>query len=571
MKKYFEYIKGNWVATILAPVFIILDAIGSVVLPLLMGKIIDVGIATKDISYVIEMGSIMIGVGFITLICGFLSVYFSSKAGYGFAANLREAMLNKIEEFSFSNINKFKTSSLITRLTNDVTVVSNLFQMILRILFRAPFMFLGATVLAFNISKKLTLILFLMIPILALVVGLVLKLVSPLFQKVQKNIDEVNAVIRETLKGARVVKSFVRENYQKERFSNSNISLRDISVSSYGKIIMMSPIISFVMNILIAVFIWMGTELILKGDFNIGLLSSLVLYVTIILGSLVMMCMAFMNFARAQASSKRIFEVLNEKADIMDHGTLSKIDCNEITYDINNFSFLDSCGEIALSDIHFTVKKGDKVAVIGGTGSGKSTLVNLLPRFYDIDDGALYIDKTDVREYDLKALRDCVGMVLQENRLFSGTIKENILWGKKDASDEEVVWACKIAQIHDYIMTLPLGYDTIVEQKGNNFSGGQKQRLCIARALIKKPKILVLDDSVSALDATTEANLTKALREEFGDITIFIITQRISSCKKADYVVLMDEGKVISIGTHDELIKNSSLYQEINNSQMEVI
>lgn len=571
MKKYLKYIKGNWLATILAPIFIILDALGSVIQPFLMGKIIDVGIGTRDASYVLKMGSLMIGVAFLTLICGYLCVYFSSKAAYGFAANLRASLLDKIEDFSFSNINKFKTSSLITRLTNDVTIVSNLFQTLLRIAFRAPFMLIGGTVLAFTINKKLTIILFLIIPVLALIVGVTLKLVSPLFQRVQKNVDEVNAVIRENLKGARVVKSFVREDYQKERFDMSNTSLRDISVSSYGKVIVMSPIISLIMNILIAVFIWLGTDIILKGDLNIGLLSSLILYVTIILGSLVMICMTIMNFARAGASSKRIFEVLNEKVDILDHGTLSKIDCNEITYDINHFSFLDSCGEVALSDIHFTVKKGEKVAIIGGTGSGKSTLVNLLPRFYDIDDGALYIDNKDVREYDLETLRNSIGMVLQENRLFSGTIKENILWGKEDATDEEIVLACKIAQIHDYIMSLPLGYDTIVEQKGNNFSGGQKQRLCIARALIKKPKILILDDSVSALDATTEANLTKDLKKYFKDITIFIITQRISSCKKADYVVVMEDGKVIDIGTHHELLNNCSLYQEINNSQLEVL
>jgi len=571
MKKYFKYIKGNWIYTILAPIFIIFDALCSVIQPFLMGKIIDVGIGTRDVSYILKMGSLMVGVGLVALICGFLCMYFSAKASYGFAAHLREALLDKIEDFSFSNINKFKTSSLITRLTNDVTVVSNLFQMLLRVVVRAPFMFLGGTILAFTINKKLTLILFLMIPFLAVIVLLVLKFVSPLFQKVQKNIDDVNAVIRENLKGARVIKSFVREDYQKERFLNVNNSLRNVSVSSYGKIIMMSPIISFVMNVLIAVFVWLGTDIILQGDLDIGLLSSLILYVTIILGSLVMMCMTFMNFARARASSKRIFEVLDEKVDIVDHGTITKIDCDKITYDIDHFSFLDSSFEVALSDIHFSVSKGDKVAIIGGTGSGKSTLIHLLPRFYDVLDGAVLIDDIDVREYDLKTLRDAIGMVLQENRLFRGTIRENILWGKEDATDEELVEACKIAQIHDYIVSLPDGYDTVIEQKGSNFSGGQKQRLCIARALIKKPKILILDDSVSALDATTEGNLTKALREKFQDITIFIITQRISSCKNADYVVLMDQGHVLGIGTHEELLKNSSLYQEIHQSQMEVI
>lgn len=571
MKKYIKYIKNNWKSTIMAPLFMMLDAVGSIVQPLLAAKIIDVGIANKDINYIIKMGVLMIIFSFVVMICGFLCMYFSSKAAYGFAYNLREDMIKKIEEFSFSNINKFKTSSLITRLTNDVTIISNLFQMMLRIVVRAPFMFIGGIIMALFISKRLTTLLVVLIPILSFIVFFVLKKTAPLFNKVQDSIDKVNASIRESLKGIRVIKSFVRESYQKEKFEKVNKNLQEVSITSFSKIIVMGPMISLIMNVSVALVLYFGAKEGVLGNIEVGSLTSFISYIMMVLSSLIMMSMVFMNFARAKASSDRILEVLEEIPDITSvNGITDKVKVEKITFDINSFTFKKASSP-ALKNIKFEVKKGDRVAIIGSTGCGKSTLVNLIPRFYDIDDGKILINDINIKDFDLKNLRDLIGMVLQENRLFKGTIRENILWGRKDATEEELIKALETSQINDYILTLDDKYDSVVEQRGANFSGGQKQRLCIARALIKKPQILILDDSVSALDATTEMNLTKALNKEFKKMIVFTVTQRISSCKNADYILVMENGTITDIGTHDELLKKSKVYQEINNSQKEVL
>ena len=573
MKRFVKYVKGNWLYTIMAPIFMMIDAIGSIVQPFFMAKIIDVGIATGDVNYIVRMGIFMILIALGTMVSGFLCMYFSAKAAYGFAYNIRRDMMEKIQDFSFYNINKFKTSSLITRLTNDVLVVSQLFQMMLRIVIRAPFMFIGGTIMALLLNAKLSLILVVLIPILFIAVLIVLKMVAPLFEKVQKGIDKVNAVIRENLKGIRVIKSFVREDYMKERFNNANDELTDISIKSFGKIIVMMPLVSLVMNLAVAAIIWFGSIIAGNGGIEVGAISSFISYIMMILSSLIMMSMVFMNFARAKASSDRIMEVLEEIPDIRNSTKASDkvIKKGDISFNVLDFSFKDATSEEVLNNVKFDVKAGDMVAIIGGTGSGKSTLVNLIPRFYDVSNGYVKVDGIDVKDYDIKTLRDSVGFVLQENRLFKGTIKENIKWGKSDATDEEVIHACRVAQIDEFIDSLPDKYESIVEQKGTNFSGGQRQRLCIARALIKKPKILILDDSVSALDSTTEAKLTRALHEEFKDTTVLIITQRISSCKKCDYVVVMDNGEVVGIGPHDELIKDNLVYKEINDSQQEVL
>lgn len=571
MKKYIKYIKNNWKSTIMAPLFMMLDAVGSIVQPLLASKIIDIGIANKDINYIIKMGVLMIIFSFVVMICGFLCMYFSSKAAYGFAYNLREDMIKKIEEFSFSNINKFKTSSLITRLTNDVTIISNLFQMMLRIVVRAPFMFIGGIIMALFISKRLTTLLVVLIPILSFIVFFVLKKTAPLFNKVQDSIDKVNASIRESLKGIRVIKSFVRESYQKEKLEKVNKNLQEVSITSFSKIIVMGPMISLIMNVSVALVLYFGAKEGVLGNIEVGSLTSFISYIMMVLSSLIMMSMVFMNFARAKASSDRILEVLEEIPDITSvNGITDKVKVEKITFDINSFTFKEA-SRPALKNIKFEVKKGDRVAIIGSTGCGKSTLVNLIPRFYDIDDGKILINDINIKDFDLKNLRDLIGMVLQENRLFKGTIRENILWGRKDATEEELIKALETSQINDYILTLDDKYDSVVEQRGTNFSGGQKQRLCIARALIKKPQILILDDSVSALDATTEMNLTKALNKEFKKMIVFTVTQRISSCKNADYILVMENGTITDIGTHDELLKKSKVYQEINNSQKEVL
>ncbi len=571
MKKYVKYVKNNWTPTILAPILMMIDAVGSIVQPYLMANIIDIGIATGDTSYIVKIGIIMIMCSLITMIGGFGCMFFSAKAAYGFSYNLREDLMNKIQEFSFSNINKFKTSSLITRLTNDVNVIANLFQMMLRIVVRAPFMFMGGIIMALFINKKLTLLLVVLIPILTLFVFGLLKKVSPLFEKVQKSIDKVNAVIRENLKGIRVIKSFVREDYQRNRFKEANESLKEISNRSFSKMILMGPVISLIMNLAVAGVLYFGAKEAILGNIEVGQLTSFIMYIMMTLSSLIMMSMVFMNFARAKASSDRILEVLNEEVDITSkEGIKEKIKVEKIKFDINSFTFKEASSP-SLKDIKFEVSSGDRVAIIGSTGSGKSTLINLLPRFYDVEDGKITFNDINIKDFDLENLRDMIGMVLQENRLFKGTIKENLLWGNKNASIKDLEHACKVAQIHDYIKGLEDGYESKVEQRGTNFSGGQKQRLCIARALVKKPQILIMDDSVSALDATTEANLTKALNEEFKKMIVFTITQRISSCKNADYILVMENGLITDIGTHEELMKKSKVYQEINNSQQEVL
>lgn len=568
MKQYLKYMKGSWKYAILAPILMIIDTIGSVVQPAFLQQIIDVGIANSDTDYIVRTGIIMTALAIMSMIGGFLAMYFSSKAAYGFGKNLRQEMLDKIQEFSFSNINKFSTASLVTRLTNDVEIIQQLVQMMLRLLVRAPFMLIAGIVLTVVMSPKVALAFVIITPIIAITMIFVIKKAFPLFTKVQTKIDRVNSVIRENLVGARVVKSFVREDFEKNRFNKANDELKNTSLKSFGIIVMLMPLMMLIMNGTIAVIIWMGAN----GGIEVGQLSACITYIAITLLSLIMLSMVFMNFSRAKASSDRILEVLNEEPDVKQgKGETKEIEKGEVEFNIKKFAFKDSEGEAILNDISFTVKPGETVALIGTTGTGKSTLLNLMPRFYDVTEGYIKIDGMDVKDYDLKTLRAGIGMVPQENRLFSGTIEENIKFGKPDATDEEVKHACKIAQIDEYIEGLPHKYASIVEERGSNFSGGQKQRLTIARALIKKPKILVLDDSVSALDSTTEANLRKALKEEFEDTTIFMVTQRVNSCKTADKIIVMDDGTVVGIGSHEELIQNNKTYQEISDSQKEVM
>lgn len=572
MKDYIKYIKGNWGATLIAPILMVLDVLGGLIQPYYMSKIIDIGIANNDKTYILKTGGIMIAFAFLTLISGFLCMYFSAKASYGFAANLREAMMNRIQEFSFSNINKFKTSSLIVRLTNDVQVISGLFQMILRIVIRAPFMFIGGLIMALLLSKKLSLILIILIPIVFLLVFILLKILSPYFLKVQQSIDKVNQVIKENLEGIKVIKSFVREDYEKNKFDKANNELKDMSIKSYSKVVILFPLLNTLLYIAIALIIWLGAKQAMLGQIEIGTLTSFIIYIVMTLTSLVMMSIVFVNFARAKVSSDRILEVLHEDLDIKDNQESTyEVTKGKVEYNIKKFSFLDSSDETILKNIKFTVNPGDIVAFIGSTGSGKSTLVNLIPRFYDVTDGYVKVDDIDVKDYNLKKLRDGIGVVLQENKLFKGTIKSNIKWGDESASDEEIIKVCQTAQIHDFISSMSKQYNSKVEQNGSNFSGGQKQRLCIARALIKKPKILILDDSVSALDASTEKNLTKALKNNFKNTTVFIIAQRISSCKNADYIFVVDNGTIVAKGNHKELLKSCKVYKEINDSQLEVI
>ena len=570
MKKFIKYIKENWLATILAPLFIILDSFGMIVQPYFTSKIIDIGIPNGDIGYIIRTGLLMAILSIISIAGGFLAMFFSSKAAYGFGANLRKDMIDKIQEFSFSNINKFSTSSLITRLTNDVEIITNLFQMILRMAVRAPFMLIGGIISMLLLGPQLSIIFLALVPILAILAIIIMKKAFPLFKKVQEKIDKVNTIIRENLVGARVIKSFVRENFENDRFEKANTDLMNTFIRGFRLMLFLMPAIMLIMNLAIVAVLWVGGS----GLIEVGAISASITYMVMSLISLIMLSMVFMNFSRAKASSDRILEVINEKPDITNKVSKEespKITKGKVEYNVEKFEFSDSKGEPILENIKFEIKPGETVAIIGSTGTGKSTLVNLMPRFYDVTNGYVKIDDVDVRDYNLEVLRDGIGMVLQENRLFSGTIEENIRWGKANASLEEIKHACKIAQIDTFIEGLENKYQSKVEQRGSNFSGGQKQRLAIARALIKNPKILILDDSVSALDATTELNLRRALKEEFTETTVFLIVQKISSCKDSDKVIVIDDGTIVGIGTHDELIANNKVYQEISNSQKEVM
>jgi len=575
MKKLIKYLKGNLVSTFLAPLFIIIDSIGMIVQPYFIAKIIDVGIANNDKDYIIRTGIIMIVLSVLSLIGGYLAMFFSAKSSYGFGENIRKDLLAKIQEFSFSNINKFSTTSLIIRLTNDVEILVQLVQMLLRVFIRAPFMLIGGVIMTLTINSKLSLVFLGIIPVIFILIVFIIKKVFPLFKKVQTKIDKVNSIIRESLVGSRVIKSFVREEFEEKRFDKANVDLKDTVIKSFSLLILLMPLVMLIMNLAVAAILFIGGNLAGAGEIDIGSISASITYITITLMSLVMLSMVFMNFSRAKAASDRILEVLEEESDIKTQENSKNanklIEKGGVEYNVNKIAFKDSDGEAILENIKFNVDPGQTVAIIGSTGTGKSTLVNLMPRFYDVTDGYVKIDGIDVRDYDIKNLRDGIGMVLQDNILFSGTIEENIKWGKKDASIDEIKHACKIAQIDEYIESLPEKYNSIVEQRGLNFSGGQKQRLAIARALIKKPKILILDDSVSALDSTTEINLRGALKEEFKDTTIFLIVQKISSCKDADKVIVIDDGTIVGEGTHDELIKNNKVYQEISESQKEVM
>ena len=569
MKKFVKYMKGNWRAAVLAPLFIIIDTLGMVVQPYFISKIIDVGIANGDINYIIRTGIIMMVLAIVAIAGGFLAMFFSSKAAYGFGRNIRKDMISKIQEFSFSNINKFSTSSLITRMTNDVEILVNLVQMMLRMFIRAPFMLVAGIVMMLVLSPRLSLIFLVLIPILGILMYFIMKKAFPLFRVVQEKIDRVNTVIRENLVGARVVKSFVREDFERERFEKVNSDLMQTFIKSYRLILILMPGVMLIMNLAVAAVLAIGGT----GAVEVGAISSSITYMTMTLMSLIMVSMVFMNFSRAKAATDRISEVLDEEPDIKDckNPSLAKIEKGKIEYHVKSFAFKDSEGEPILENINLTIEPGSTVAIIGSTGTGKSTLVNLIPRFYDVTDGYVKVDDIDVRDYDINTLRDGIGMVLQENRLFEGTISSNIRWGKEEATLEEIKEACRIAQIDEFIEGLPDKYESHVEQRGANFSGGQKQRLTIARALIKKPKILILDDSVSALDSTTELNLRKALKENFKDTTVILIVQKISSCMDADKVIVVDDGTVVGFGTHKELIENNKVYQEISNSQKQVM
>lgn len=567
-----KYLKKYWYAALLAPLLMIVEVYGDLTIPKLVARIIDEGIALGNEAIVKELGLRIILLTLLMLIGGVGCAIFSSIAGQGFGAELRKDMYKNIQKFSFSNINKFKTSSLITRLTNDVTAVEQLVKMSLRMMVRAPIMFVGGIVMALSINKELATIIVFALPIMIIAALLIAKKGFPYFDVIQKKVDRVNAVIRENLVGARVIKVFTREKQEEDRFETANKDLMDVSIKGQNIVLWIMPVISLVMNLSIVAVVWFGAKLVGVNGFEVGDITSFITYITQILFSFMMLSACILMAARSKASIDRIKEVLNEKTDVSNSENLvdKRIENGKITFKNVCFAYKDSDGSYILNDLNFEIKPGESVAILGATGSGKTSIINLIPRMFDVSEGEVLIDDINVKQYDLKNLRKDIGMVLQKNILFSGTVAENIRWGKEDATDEEINEACDIAQIGGFIRALPDGYNTRVEQRGANFSGGQKQRLCVARAIVKRPKILILDDSMSALDTATENKLRNALKEKMKDTTVVMIAQRINTAKNADKILILDKTKIVGFGTHDELIKTNEVYKEIYNSQMEV-
>jgi ATP-binding cassette subfamily B protein len=567
-----KYLKKYWYAVILAPLLMCVEVYGDLMVPKLVAEIINKGVSGGTVQIVYSYGYQIIIITVLMLVGGVGCAVFSSIAGQGFGTEIRADMFKKIQDFSFANTNKFKTSSLITRLTNDVVMLQMVVTMGLRMLIRAPLLLVGGIIMAMTISTKLALILGVALPVLVIAIVITAKKGFPLFEEVQKRTDRVTAVIRENLIGARVVKVFANEDLEKDRFDVASVDLKNTLTKAIFVIINMFPVVNIVMNFSILAVIWFGAKLIGVDGFQIGDITAFTTYITQILISLIMMTMVFLHLARSKASYDRVKEVLNEKPDVENLKIDSENKINEGEIDFKNvaFAYKDSDGTPVIKDITFKINKGESVAVLGSTGAGKTTLVNLIPRMYDVTSGEVLIDGINVKDYSLKELRESISMVLQKNILFSGTIAENVRWGKNDATDKEIEEACEIAQISDFINALPEKYNTIIGQRGVNFSGGQKQRLCIARALIRKPKILILDDSMSALDSGTENRLRKAIKQNMKDTTVVVIAQRISTAKNADRIVVLDKNVISGIGTHDYLLENNAVYKEIYESQLEV-
>lgn len=571
MKQYLKYFEKYKVPVVLAPLMMILECISDIVQPILMSNIVDIGIANMNLSYTVKTGIFMILIALLAACTGILNAIFSSKAAVGFATELRKSLFKRVQSFSFSNIDEFSTASLITRLTSDITQLQNVVTMGLRIFIKAPFMLVFAAIMAVNINKDLALILVCSIPILFIGIMFILKKGFPMFSIMQQKLDRVNESIRENLTNVRVVKSFVRQDYEKQKFKKSNDDLTNSTMKAMNIVIVNMPLMMFVMNFTTIAVIWFGGKQIAVGDFEVGKLMAFINYIFHILMSLMMVSMTLIMFSRAGASSKRILEVLNTESDIADSPNAKDIKVSKGKIEFKNVSFKYNKDneEYTLKDINFTVNSGEILAIVGATGSAKTSLVQLIPRLYDVTEGQVLVDDVDVRDYKIKNLRDGVGMVLQKNVLFSGTIKENLKWGNENATDDQIVEVCKDAQANDFIMSFTDKYDTDLGQGGVNVSGGQKQRLCIARAMLKKPAILILDDSTSAVDTATEAKIRESFNDNLKGTTKIIIAQRISSVVSADKILVVDDGKIVGIGNHKELLENNQTYQEIYYSQKE--
>ena len=570
IKKLSKFIKEYKKDSILTPIFVIFEVIMEVVIPYLMAKIIDVGVQNGDLNYIFKIGTILVVSAFLSLAFGMLSGRFAAKASSGFAKNLRKGMFYNIQNYSFTNIDKFSTSSLVTRLTTDVTNVQMAFQMIIRILVRAPIMLIFALAMAFSINSNLAWIFVVTMPILAVALYFISIKAHPYFEKVFKKYDVLNRVVGENLNAIRVVKAYNREEYEEKKFEDVNSKVYDLFKKAEKIVAFNSPAMQLTIYTCILLLSWIGAKMIIGGTMQAGELSSIITYAWQILSSLMMLSFVFVMVIIAQSSAERIVEVLDEESTIKNkENPVMKVKDGSIKFENVSFQYDDAKAEdeLPLEDINIDIKSGETIGIIGATGSSKSTIVNLIPRLYDVTEGSIKVGGVDVRDYDIETLRNEVAVVLQKNVLFSGTIKENLKWGNKEASDEELVRVCKLAQADGFIQEFPDKYDTILDQGGTNVSGGQKQRLCIARALLKKPKILILDDSTSAVDTKTDALIRKAFREEIPNTTKIIIAQRITSVEDADRIVVLDDGKINGIGTSEELLKTNEIYKEVYESQ----
>lgn len=568
LKTLLAQIKEYKKVTILTPITVIIEVILEVTIPFLMSMIIDRGISVNNMNAVIKIGVLMLIASFLSLTAGALAGKYAAKASTGFAKNLRKAMYYNIQEFSFANIDKYSTAGLVTRLMTDVTNVQNAFQMIIRMCIRAPLMMLGAMIMAFTINAQLAMVFVVAIIFLGFILAFIMTRAHPLFRKIFRTYDDLNASVQENVNGIRVVKAYVREQHEDEKFKKTSGLIYKLFLKAESYLVFNQPIMQFTVYGCIIGISWFGAHMIVGGTLTTGELTSMFTYVMMILMNLMMLSMVFVIVVMSIASAQRICEVINEKSTLHNPENPDfEIKDGSIDFNNVNFSYYGDQEEVNLKDINIHIKSGQTIGVIGGTGSAKSTFVQLIPRLYDVTSGEVLVGGKDVRSYDLDTLRNEVAMVLQKNVLFSGTIKENLRWGKKDATDEEIMHACKLAQADEFIQRFPDKYDTYIEQGGTNVSGGQKQRLCIARALLKKPKILILDDSTSAVDTKTDALIRKAFREEIPGTTKIIIAQRISSVEDADLIVVLDDGKIMAMGTNDELLETSDIYRDIYETQ----
>lgn len=578
--------------SILTSLFVAVEVLFEVFIPLIMAQIINVGMdatLTDDFVFMLDLGNLreplfvmhdrvhfilvcgamMVGMAILSLFCGAMSGKLAATASTGFAMNLRQKIFYKIENFSFLNLDKFNTASLVTRLTTDVSNIQNSYMVIIRLLVRAPFMLVLALCMAISISPRLSIVFGVTLPILLIGLLVGIRVVFPRFEKMLKKYDDLNESTQENLIGIRAVKAFVREDYEIKRFKSVSEAVRKLQFAAEKIMVIVTPFMQILVYACIICIVWFGGNDIVAGGMQLGDLSAFLSYVMQILMSFMMVAVAFMMIVLSRASMDRIVEVLDEKIDIEDpEGATDELPHDgSIDFDHVNFSYSKNPDNLNLTDINLHINSGETVGIIGGTGSAKTSLVQLIPRLYDVLDGSVKVGGKDVREYKIEPLREAVGMVLQKNTLFSGTIKENLLWGNKNATDEEVYEAARAAQAHDFIMSFPNGYDTELGQGGVNVSGGQKQRLCIARALLKNPKIMILDDSTSAVDTATDAAIRAGLKEKFGDTTVLIIAQRIASVQEADKIIVMNDGKIDAVGTHEELLETNEIYRDVYLSQ----